>query len=646
MAQRVPRPAARCDPMDVKELLKTEMRRTDAEVGYNRFGTVAALTAGSGDGLRQFGPPYVPGTSAVLGDLNSSFGSASLPPGMSGGSSNAWNGGVLDWYFLCDSRYKDPSSVLSQGQLAFSLIRLNNGKAVDKIIEMEIGEFYIPVVDNFPFQLPQPQVFFYKRNYLQIIQLNTQAIFGPNNSKYHWELDLTPDGIDYRASPVNKKFIFGRPFQETGIITFQFTTPTGPLALPQDVFTGIPLSGTAPGRFLSVLQPTVLSYRYLVAPFSPSVTLTAAAGALSAGTYRWLVTYVTYYNDGIAPITRIGETNAGLPSVVVTANVNDRGDLINIPVDIWSPTTQVYPLNNIDQRALTRRRIYRTLANGDTFYFVTEIADNTTTAYNDANSDATIAGNATAPALNNSGGPSNLLAPTDLTLQAQLPVPNAPTLTYVSGGGRLASSAVGGYRWAFTFINAKGETVPGPAALTTFTTNVGDSVLLTNIPLGDPGTLARNVYRVKAGGTQLFFVDTINDNITTSFTDTVADTALENAPPVVNTTGNNEYTVYISGMNVANGELNAIINRTRGHLITAPDANTIELTNTSLSNIPTLPYPPPLNPPVPAGGPFLPLASLTGVPTTVTIVIGYRRIAFPIRFRTVVDTPTNKIVPV
>lgn len=46
------------------------------------------------------------------------------------------------------------------------------------------------------------------------------------------------------------------------------------------------------------------------------------------------------------------------------------------------------------------------------------------------------------------------------------------------------------------------------------------------IPLGPTGTTARNVYRTEAGDTQLKLVDTIADNVTTPFTDDVADASL------------------------------------------------------------------------------------------------------------------------
>lgn len=625
------RPTRRCDPVDVKELLKQEMKKPDSEVGYNRFGPGEVIPGGA---------RYAAGGSGGGGGITAPA------SGFSGGGL-AKNEGIYDTYLYCDTRYKDPSSDVANGQLIFSVIQLNNGKPISSIIEMELGDFFIPVVDDFPVELPVPQRFFFKRNTILLNELSTQSIYGANTSRHHWEVEIEPSGIANRVRLVNSKFIFGKPARDVSTMTFLFRTPSGPVPFPQDTFTIIPLRNTNPARFLTVTTPSINLYRYLVAPIAPSVALTAAAGALSVGNYRWLVTFVTYSNDGINPITEIGETDAGQPSINVAAAAGDRGDLTNIPLDVWSPTTQVYPLNNIDQRTLTRRRIYRTQANGSVFFRVAEIADNVTTAFNDSLSDAAIALNARAPTLNNSGGVGASLAPHGLVLTRALPSPTAATASLVPGGGDLSASAAGQYRWLVTFIGGRGETVAGAVTTSTFATAAGDSVLLSNIPIGDKGTLARNVYRTSVGGTSFKFAFVINNNTATTGVDTVADSALGATPPTINNSGGQQYTVYLTNMDLGDGALNSVINRTRGHLATAVDDNVIELTYTSDAFIPNITNPPPLSPPVAPGGPFLPLSAITGTPVmSGDLNIGYRRIAFPIRFRSVIGEETNKITPV
>lgn len=60
------------------------------------------------------------------------------------------------------------------------------------------------------------------------------------------------------------------------------------------------------------------------------------------------------------------------------------------------------------------------------------------------------------------------------------------------------------------------------------------NIALTNIPVSsDPQVIARKIYRTVNGGTIHLFVATINDNETTTYTDTTTDTALgQTSPPI------------------------------------------------------------------------------------------------------------------
>jgi len=75
------------------------------------------------------------------------------------------------------------------------------------------------------------------------------------------------------------------------------------------------------------------------------------------------------------------------------------------------------------------------------------------------------------------------------------------------------------------------------------------TVAITGIQIGPAGITARRLYRSRANQTDLFLVTTINDNTTTSYTDTTADAALGVAPPPTNTTAANQVVIY----NVATG---------------------------------------------------------------------------------------------
>jgi hypothetical protein len=72
-----------------------------------------------------------------------------------------------------------------------------------------------------------------------------------------------------------------------------------------------------------------------------------------------------------------------------------------------------------------------------------------------------------------------------------------------------------------------------PSANTT-----GGQIALTSIPTsGDSRIVRRKIYRTIAGGIQYFYLRTLGDNSTTSFTDTAPDTSLGAQAPSTNTTG-------------------------------------------------------------------------------------------------------------
>ncbi|MBA3853337.1 MAG: hypothetical protein C0503_02920 [Gemmatimonas sp.] len=105
-------------------------------------------------------------------------------------------------------------------------------------------------------------------------------------------------------------------------------------------------------------------------PEAPSVALVspAAAGSLSAGAYRYRLTFVT----------ADGETDGGQISSVATVT--------NPAVNGQIRLTQI-PLGGAE---VTARRIYRTMAGGSSYLLVATIADNATTAYTDTIADAAL----------------------------------------------------------------------------------------------------------------------------------------------------------------------------------------------------------------------------------------------------------------
>lgn len=97
---------------------------------------------------------------------------------------------------------------------------------------------------------------------------------------------------------------------------------------------------------------------------------------------------------------------------------------------------------------------------------------------------------------------------------------------------------IGTYRYQVTIVNGSGETTGG-TEITVITTAGNQAVSLSGIPLGAGGTTQRRLWRTSVGGasTTEKLLATIADNTTTTYQDTLPDSALGAAIPVSNTAG-------------------------------------------------------------------------------------------------------------
>jgi hypothetical protein len=101
----------------------------------------------------------------------------------------------------------------------------------------------------------------------------------------------------------------------------------------------------------------------------------------------------------------------------------------------------------------------------------------------------------------------------------------------VIGGFTLSAGTnlgVGQYYYFVVYVTALGETSAG-TILSVVTTIGNTTVNLTGIPVStDPSVTARKLYRTKLGGSSdnQFFLATISDNVTTTYTDSIADASL------------------------------------------------------------------------------------------------------------------------
>lgn len=119
--------------------------------------------------------------------------------------------------------------------------------------------------------------------------------------------------------------------------------------------------------------------KVLVAPGAPTVTNGAAGtNLLTAGTYRWKITFVT----------ADGETEAGTVSATKTID----------PATELPPALSAVPTDATTGVTVTARKIYRTVAGGTVYKLSGTIANNSGTTYTDNIPDASLG--ATAPTTN------------------------------------------------------------------------------------------------------------------------------------------------------------------------------------------------------------------------------------------------------
>ncbi len=137
-----------------------------------------------------------------------------------------------------------------------------------------------------------------------------------------------------------------------------------------------------------ILYPLqVYGSQYLPPTTAPTLAIVAGTG-LGIGVYQYLVTF----------LTQGGETPAGPAASITTTSGNQKVALSNIPLAPSQPMQPGVATNNIIGRS-----IYRTLAGGNTFYYLTSQPDNTTTTYNDQATDSSLAGKPQPPTVNTSG---------------------------------------------------------------------------------------------------------------------------------------------------------------------------------------------------------------------------------------------------
>lgn len=167
-----------------------------------------------------------------------------------------------------------------------------------------------------------------------------------------------------------------------------------------------------------------------MSPVTPSSVLTVGAGSsgVLTGTYYYKVSYCVKSGS-----TTISESGLSSASASVTLS-SQKGALSSIPVS--------------SDATITARRIYRTAANGSTYFKLADIDDNTTTAYTDNTADAGLDTTAAPTDLGNPAGSTGSDYATLFTIwkdRAWLVGSGALDLVYFSGINRFFAWSASNY---------------------------------------------------------------------------------------------------------------------------------------------------------------------------------------------------------
>lgn len=106
--------------------------------------------------------------------------------------------------------------------------------------------------------------------------------------------------------------------------------------------------------------------------------------------------------------------------------------------------------------------------------------------------------------------------------------------TNLAAAAGAAGVLTGAYLYVYTNVNDQGHE-SNPSAVSAVVNPAAQQVNLTSIDVGPAGTSSRRVYRTTASGATYLFLTEIADNVTTTYTDNTADSALGSAVATDNT---------------------------------------------------------------------------------------------------------------
>lgn len=186
------------------------------------------------------------------------------------------------------------------------------------------------------------------------------------------------------------------------------------------------------------------------------------------------------------------------------------------------------------------RRIYRTRAGGSTYFLCGEVGDNSTTSFSDTVPDESLSQGAPTQNLNGEmGNITNISTGPTGTVKRRL-------YRTTSGGSTLYLLTEILDNSTTSYSDNRKDAELNHSIQIPVAAGIGEQVVLSSIPLGPTGTLARRIYRTKAGETSgpYYLLQELPDNSTTSYTDNKTDAQLANTTaPLVNTAGGDQHAI-------------------------------------------------------------------------------------------------------
>jgi hypothetical protein len=293
--------------------------------------------------------------------------------------------------------------------------------------------------------------------------------------------------------------------------------------------------GSVPGTYWDVLAQGEQGGAYPVTPLRAGVGIgftvgaSPEAGVLARRIYRTKANGSEYY--------LVGEIQNNTPNVAFfdqafDANLTTR----NLPGNGLAGRQAFLSAIPTGPAGTIGRRIYRRQANSANYFLVGELKDNSSATWTDNVPDTALT--ISMPGINRAG--SRYFN----TFQPVVQVPPGPAgviarrvyRTTANGAiARLVAELPD--NTTASFLDNVPDDALGAISLPPVSTAGGEQHLLSTLPIGPAGTIARRIYRTVASGPVFRLVGQVNDNLTASYLDAVADRDLGTNAPLVATAG-------------------------------------------------------------------------------------------------------------